>query len=273
MSVDQGRVENAPTHLVAMLNQTVFGPQAFIVGDSERVHLRAKGRLRPRHVVVICHPRESGVSLRITSLHPDNGMVSSGENGGVVGGVVAHGKAEVVFDGLRLTLQATLENAPEIEFQKSTRRLSLGHQLSFQKPQHLRPVGVPLSSFCGSAGHAIPALMQGSIEGSPLTGSLVLHSRDGVHETHPSNDELRQGLLIGRSRRCVLGQGFDENDGLSRVHALVMLLGERVFAFDLASRYGLRDISRPGKVVSSALLDNGAGVLVYGAGHLLFETA
>jgi hypothetical protein len=73
----------------------------------------------------------------------------------------------------------------------------------------------------------------------------------------------------------VLGRGFDENDGLSRVHALVVGLEEAgtsgVFAFDLASRYGLRDVSRPSRLVPMARLDDGVGCLVYGAGYLTWE--
>ena len=84
-----------------------------------------------------------------------------------------------------------------------------------------------------------------------------------------------RGILIGRSRRCTLGRGFNENEGLSRIHALVVALDEPgavgVFAFDLASRYGLRDVSRPSRMVPTARLDDGVGCLVYGAGYLTWE--
>jgi len=264
------RLDNAQ-QVYGVFDETVHGPRAFIVGDSDRVQLTAPGQLRARHIVVVAYPSETGVELRIVNLHPDKTLSVDGGTS-ELGGVVAHTQATVEFDGLRLEVEAHLTQSPAIErFPGVLRELAVGRQLAFHQVHSIRPVGAPVSSFGGMGGHAIPALVQSSGEGEPLIGALVLHARDGVLETQPSLDDLRLGLLIGRSRRCVLGRGFDENDGLSRVHALVMLLGSRVYAFDLASRYGLRDVSRPSRVVSAARIDHGAGCLVYGAGLLMYE--
>lgn len=268
------------------------GPRAFVVGHSERVDLLGPGALSPRHLCVICVPREDGVHLRVLCLHPDRGLIPlrwlpppqrdeavpnrGATLPGTVGGVIAFGRVRVLFEGYILEVRAELERPSDALRASDDDDLGLlpkGEQLAFHSAASVRPLGTAVSSVTGprGGGHAIPALVVAPQEDAAPLGNLVLRSRAGVHRLEPTPQELRRGLLVGRSRRCALGRGFDENDGLSRLHALVIAIDDGVYAFDLASRYGLRDVARPSRLVLSARLDDGAGCLVYGAGHLVAE--
>ena len=268
------------------------GPRVFVVGTGERADLEAPAGLLPRHVAVLTYPDPAGVRIRIFTLHPDRGIApfddevayfegtTSGGTGDVTGdeprerrtqagGIRALGTCSVGFDGYVLNVSTDGLQSGDEEVEAIPR----GEQLAFYNASFLRPVGNVVSSVTGpgGGGHAIPALVTHGLVETTQPGSLVLRSRDGVHRVEPVPHELFRGLLIGRSRRCVLGRGFDENDGLSRIHALVLQVGQGVYAFDLASRYGLRDVARPNRLIHTARLDDGIGCLVYGAGHLLFE--
>jgi hypothetical protein len=284
---------------VASSKQTGHGPRAYVVGSGgERVDINVPGHeavpLMPRHVAIVAVPRIDGVLLRAVSLHPERGLhvapvdappdyiaQSTGDDaiGDVgepgVGGAVSRDGLRLLFDGYALDVRASLEVAtPEQRGPQILEVFPLGQQLSFYAGASVKNVGDVVSSVTGpgGGGHAIPALVQ-SVDDQPgVGGTLVLRTRIGVHRVEVTDEELRRGLLIGRSRRCVLGRGFDENDGLSRVHAMVLGLEEGVFAFDLASRYGLRDVSRPSRLQPTSRLDDGVGCLVYGAGYLTFET-
>lgn len=285
--------DGGPAVVLASSRQVAQGPRAFVIGTGERVDLAVPGGLMPRHVAVVTTPRTDGVVVRLLSLHPDRGVQTNllprglaatptGEDHGgppePIGGLAAKDAARIRFDGLELEVTTELD-APEAPFAPQLlETYPVGGQLAFHAGPPLRPVGDSISSISGpeGGGHAIPALLSSSREGEAVGGSLVLRARTGAHRVDVEPEQLRRGVLIGRSRRCVLGRGFDENDGLSRVHALVIRVdGDGapggVYALDLASRYGLRDVSRPSRLLTSARLDDGIGCLVYGAGYLTYE--
>ncbi len=278
---------------VASSRQTTHGPRAYVVGSGgERVDINVPGHevtpLLPRHVAILAVPRADGVVLRALSLHPERGLhvapIETPPDGapprilGVddlgVGGAVSRDGMRLLFDGYALDVRASLETpALDAHGPEVLEVFPLGQQLSFYAGASVKNVGDVVSSVTGpgGGGHAIPALVQSVDEQPGVGGTLVLRTRGGLHRVEVTDEELRRGLLIGRSRRCVLGRGFDENDGLSRVHAMVLGIDEGVFAFDLASRYGLRDVSRPSRLQPTSRLDDGVGCLVYGAGYLTFE--
>ena len=280
------------TSPMALSRQAASGPRAYVIGAGERVDLAVPSAgntpLMPRHLAVIAVPRADGVLLRGVSLHPERelqvapmpaGREAPAQSPGApaAGGAVARGAMSMLFDGLRLDVRAELESPPPGAEEGAAAGIleifPVGQQLAFFAGTGVRAVGDVVASVAGpdGGGHAVPALVLSQEEPPPAGGALLLRTRLGVHRVEVSEDELRRGLLIGRSRRCVLGRGFDENDGLSRVHAMVIALDDGVYALDLASRYGLRDVSRPSRLVPSARLDDGVGCLVYGAGHLTFE--
>ncbi len=260
--------------VLASLEQTELAPRAFVIGSGERVDVTAPGGLLPRHIAVVVVPTPQGVLVRALTLHPEHAMTvhADGAEPLLVGSAEAFGQLRLRFDGFELTIDAHLHQLPTAPEPEGMAVFPPGEQLGFYQGSTLKPVGNVVSSISGpgGGGHAIPALVMGMPE-PESAGTLVLHGRSGVHRLEPTWTELRRGVLIGRSRRCVLGRGFDENDGLSRVHALCMMIDTGVYVFDLASRYGLRDVARPTRVMQAARLDNGTGCLVYGAGHLLFE--
>jgi len=274
-------------------------PLALVVGTGDRIDVAGPSTLLPRHLAVLLIPSPDGVAIRALSLHPERSFTMTAPDGHVVtlGGVEAHGRVSIAFEGLTLSIdaaplgglppvgQSPFGQAPFGQGLLGVPALALpvsdstvvsmqppGEQLAFHNRSTTKHVGGALASIGGpdGGGHAVPALVL--VDPEPMSaGTLVLRARSAVHRVEPSYQDLTRGLLIGRSRRCVLGRGFDENDGLSRLHGLVMMLYDGVWVFDLASRYGLRDVARPTRVIRASRLDNGAGCLVYGAGHLVFE--
>jgi hypothetical protein len=278
------------------------GPRAIVVGTGERVDVAVGGDavplpggmssqagdgLLPRHLAVIVLPLPSGTLLRAVSLHPERGFAVLPPDGPLpsldalerletgTGGVEGWNALRVTFDGFILDVVLEGAGVPDVVDVQA-----LGEQLSFHTSTPVRGVGASVSSIAGPAldagggGHAIPALVK--VAAADAAGSLVLRSRAGVARIELTAEQILRGVLVGRSRRCLLGRGFDENDGLSRVHAMVVALdatgASGVFAFDLASRYGLRDVSRPSRMVPTARVDDGVGCLVYGAGYLTWES-
>lgn len=271
------------------------GPRAFVVGTGDRADVLVAGGkniddplasqtsegVLPRHLALVVLPLATGPVVRVVSLHPERGFAvlpldETPPSADAVerlptslGGAVVRGAGRLCFEGMLLDFVIDDGGPSEV-----LEVWSAGAQLAFHTPPHMRPVGDVLSSIGGpgGGGHAVPALVHVPLEiDSPLPGALHLRARDGVMRVEVGRSDVERGVLIGRSRRCVLGRGFDENDGLSRVHALVLSFEEGVWAFDLASRYGLRDVSRPGRLLTSGRLDDGIGCLVYGAGYLTWE--
>lgn len=279
--------------VVSSSRQAYSGARAYVVGAGERADLHlpeGDAQLLPRHVAIVVEPHLDGAYVRVVSLHPERGLfiepldgedpvrhLQDDTDGAGVGGAVARGGLKLSFDGLVLEVRAQLD-VIEIDDGAGSgivQVFPLGSQLSFFSGPSVRTAGDVVSSIGGpgGGGHAVPALLGSEDDQAPIGGTVVLRTRTGVHRVEVSSDEIRRGLLVGRSRRCVLGRGFDENDGLSRVHALVLAIDDTVMAFDLASRYGLRDVSRPARITPVARLDDGIGCLVYGAGLLTYEPA
>lgn len=281
------RVSGAGSNSAApvLLTQGTFdvvGPRVFVVGHGPRTDVSGPANLLPRHLALLCVPRTDHLRMRLLMLHPERTLricASDGIQGTenepsalAYGGLEGSSPFQVEFEDLRLEVEGhypvqSIHVPPTLYYRP-------GEQLSFCVPNHARAVGAVVASVAGpqGGGHAIPALTLSSAEGEPINGVLSLRTRDGLCRADAGPAEIRRGILIGRSRRCVLGRTFHENDGLSRLHALVTSVDDHVYAFDLASRYGLRDVSRPSQLIHSARLDDGVGCLVYGAGHLIFES-
>lgn len=287
--------------MVASSRVEGHGPRAIVVGTGERVDVAVGGDavplpggmssqagegLLPRHLAVLVLPLPSGTLLRAVSLHPERGFAVLPPDGPLpsiealerletaTGGVEGWNALRVTFDGFVLDVAVDGAGVPDVLDVQP-----LGEQLAFHTEPPVRGVGSSVSSIAGPArdgsggGHAVPALVR--LDADDVAGSLVLRARTGIARIDLTAAQIMRGVLLGRSRRCLLGRGFDENDGLSRVHALVVALDDTsasgVFAFDLASRYGLRDVSRPSRMVPTARVDDGVGCLVYGAGYLTWE--
>lgn len=245
--------------------------RSFVIGATDRADFVVPGGALPRHLALLTVPVAEGVHVRLISLHPERGLssVTEGFGSAEMGSLSGLHGLDVRFSTYQISVRAFAgaEAAPI-----GTSSLPVGEQLAFHRGTAVHPMGDVVSSVSRSGGGsvAVPALVT-STSGYAAGRSLVLYARSGPVHVTPEPEDLRRGMLVGRSRRCALGRGFDENDGLSRVHALIASIGDGVYLFDLASRYGIRDVTRPARLIRTARLDDGAGCLVYGAGHLVCE--
>jgi hypothetical protein len=246
-------------------SHTVHGTVPAVVVPATHFSDPSGGAAR-RIAVVVTSP----TSMTILSLSPDEGFAIGGES---CGGADVDRTASIDVGGWRMALH--LSDGPSLV--RAT--FALGTQLRFPAPtpqdgRVLITGELPMQAFrsiegsavAGPSGsHALPALMQRRGE----TGQLIIRGRQQVARVTVTDDDLDVGVLVGRSRRCVLGREFDEQEGLSRVHALVRThVDGQLYVHDVASRYGLRDVRRIHLAVQSARIDDGVGVIVCGAGQL-----
>lgn len=98
--------------------------------------------------------------------------------------------------------------------------------------------------------HAAPLLLHEDEE--PEIGWGVLRLASGHQKVRHlvSAERLERGLLLGRYERCGLTIGG--LDSVSRVHLLVVRIGDEVWAIDTASTNGVR---RRGQAVSAVVLE------------------
>ena len=226
------------------------------------------------------YPADDHIVIRIVALHPNVTFE-------LLDPAPQPVEAPVQLGGIQSTGLVRLQNAifeleVEVNFLHATPKnrdrqplvtWEPGQQLAFQEDDDVSFIGTLIDSVTGpgSGGHAIPALSQeGGPERSDLQ-KLTLRSSKGYRSVYMEPEMLEKGILIGRSRRCKLGRQYSDQDGLSRIHAMVIELEGKIYALDLASKYGLRDVTKPTVKVHAARLDNQIGCLVYGAGHLVIE--
>jgi hypothetical protein len=77
-----------------------------------------------------------------------------------------------------------------------------------------------------------------------LAGRLCVRGPSGLGAIEIGHEALRDGVLIGRYARCD-GHGLYIDPSLSRVHALLLLVDDRLLAIDVASTNGTHEVGRP----------------------------
>jgi hypothetical protein len=77
-----------------------------------------------------------------------------------------------------------------------------------------------------------------------LAGRLVIEGSWGRGAIEVGIQALREGILLGRYARCD-AHGLCSDESLSRVHALLLLVDERLLVIDIASTNGTREVDRP----------------------------
>jgi hypothetical protein len=106
--------------------------------------------------------------------------------------------------------------------------------------------------------HTLPPVVFGS---DPVVGRVAgmmrVEGTDGNTECRISEDQLDRWLLFGRYERCQLALVGDHM--LSRVHLMVVRVGEQLWAVDTASTNGTR---RNGAPVSASPLQGAASLLL-----------
>jgi hypothetical protein len=107
--------------------------------------------------------------------------------------------------------------------------------------------------------HTLPPLVFGTEPGDVVaaSGRVLVELPEGRTDRWISEEQLDRGLLFGRYDRCQLA--IDGDDGLSRVHLLVVRIEDRLWAIDTASTNGTR---HNGIAVSASLLGAHASLLL-----------
>ena len=231
-----------------------------------------------RHVMVRSIPLPNGkVALRLQDLHTDAGFVladGSKQTSIFAEGPVAVGIGDYALVGLPgETPDDALPNdlpAPEVETPKHVRDQIAAMEKAIN-PGPYRANARPTNRM--SRITLMPQLvMLGESIAAPNLSRLATGARWAVTlerggrtaTVSVTADELKGGVVIGRSEKChseELRRITDYNT--SRVHALLMLEGEKTHAFDLASTQG---IYVNGQRTRRADLQDGGTILLLGKG-------
>jgi hypothetical protein len=261
--------------------QEVEETRAFVIGNADGAVLgHTLSNLLARHLVILTYPVDKTIFIRVLALHPNIEIYSVTPHSihpqeMALGGVQSSGKLHIATDSFELEIEARFLESFSVRPSTQDEHMfyPTGEQLDFNQEEDVTFIGTLIDSITGpgSGGHAIPALSQESEAIVPGKQRLALRSSKGLQSATIENSAIDKGLLVGRSRRCKLGRKYSDQDGLSRIHALVIRLHNRIYAIDLASKYGLRDVTKPTVKLHTVLIDNQIGCLVYGAGHLVVE--
>ncbi len=261
--------------------QEVESTRAFIIGNADGAILgHTLSNLLARHLVILTYPVGEKIFIKILALHPNIEIYTIKPNPNnlsdmAFGGIQSTGMLHIATDSFELEVEARFLHSfsSRTADQDDHSFYAPGEQLEFNNEGDVTCIGTLIDSITGpgSGGHAIPALSQESEAVKTGQLQLALRSSKGLQSIPLDEQALERGLLVGRSRRCQLGRKYSDQDGLSRIHALVIRLHNRIYAIDLASKYGLRDVTKPTVKLHTVLIDNQIGCLVYGAGHLVIE--
>lgn len=101
--------------------------------------------------------------------------------------------------------------------------------------------------------------------GDELAGRLWIQGVTGERTLEVGRHALRDGVLLGRYDRCDV-HGLDLGDSVSRVHALLVHVDDRLLAIDIASTNGTRlasaDDARVIEVAHDTVVELGVSTLV-----------
>jgi FHA domain-containing protein len=119
-----------------------------------------------------------------------------------------------------------------------------------QAPAWSREASVSARSISRITRVGAPALLgTEAVLRGPVWAELAIEDDDGVAKHKLSAEQIDRGVLLGRSSRCQVG--LDTDDTLSRVHVLVVRVGDDVWAIDTASTNGT---SRNGANIEAVVL-------------------
>jgi hypothetical protein len=99
-----------------------------------------------------------------------------------------------------------------------------------------------------------------------LAGRLAIAGPWGRGVIDVGTQALHEGILLGRYARCD-AHGLCSDDSLSRVHALLLQVDDRLLVIDIASTNGTREVDRPDarmiELVGAADVELGATTRVH----------
>lgn len=225
-----------------------------VVGRHDRcdLYLERDDRLALRQLVVVLDPVRdwragaSDVSFRILDLRTAEGMRD--EEGRTLRGLRCEGPAMVRCGGYVIY---ALPLGDPTDWPASA---SEAWDCMPERVYHDELARVPEASIVRPL---VPAFSRGStvvtrvagprdtgmhlVSGRDHAGRLVVRSARGSVAIDIGHQALREGVLLGRYPRCD-GPWLSDEESLSRVHALLLLVGDRLLVIDLASTNGTRRI-------------------------------
>ncbi len=244
---------------LARLCARVGRPVTAIIGRHDRCDLYLNGheRLSLRHLAVVVDPvtsfvKGAPVRYRLVDLRTGEAMV--GEDGKQLRGLVAEGPAIVRCAGYLLFFlplgdptdwPASADDAwamlPERVYLDEL-ELAQGTLPKLRMPR--ADVRETYITRTGGARDTSMRLAQGEI-----AGVLELHTPYRQLALSIGEKALRDGILLGRYGRCDATEAAGEDESLSRVHALLIQIEDRLVLIDTASTNGTFERGQPARIV------------------------
>lgn len=223
-----------------------------IVGRHDKCDLYLEGneRLALRQLAVVLDPvrdwraGSSDVSFRILDLRTAEGMVD--EEGRTLRGLRSEGAAMVRCGGYAIYVLPL--GAPSDWPSSASEAWECMPERVYHDELPRVPDASVVREIVARGPHVTKIVMRTAgprdtgmqlVSNRDLAGHLRLRSVRGLVEVAIGHQALREGVLIGRYARCD-GQGLTDESSMSRVHALLLLVQDRLLAIDVASTNGTR---------------------------------
>lgn len=261
---------------MAILRARVDRHVTAIVGRHDRCDLYLAGneRLALRQLAVVLAPvtdwpaGSSTVNVRIVDLRTSEGMLD--EHGRPLRGLRSEGSAMVRCGGYAVFV-LPLGDSTDWPDSASDAWLQLPERVyvdelvrvpdaSLVSPQVRMPAHI--TRVTRTAGPRTVGMRLGSV--GDRARQLWLRGACGECVLDVGYQALREGILLGRYARCD-GFGIAHDESLSRVHALLMSVDERLLVIDVASTNGTR--LRGGRDARVFELDDRAELELAGAAY------
>ena len=234
---------------IAKLGARINRPVAAIVGRHDRCDLYLHGReqLSLRHMAIVLDPvtsfaRGAGVRYRVLDLRTSEGLVD--EEGRALRGLVAEGPAILRCGGYVVFVlplgdptdwPADAADAwsmlPERVYFDEIEGCAAGSLPQMPRPE-LRQTFITRTNGPRDTGMR---LAQGD-----LAGTLEIHGPHRELALQIGHNALKDGVLLGRYGRCDATDATSEDHSMSRVHALLIHVENRLLLVDTASSNGTR---------------------------------
>lgn len=231
---------------VALLAARIGEPNALIAGRHSRTDLLITGdqTVSLRHLAIVVEPLTDlgQVTYRVVDLRSSQGLRT--EEGKVLGGVRADGPAFFTAGNYALFFFTTgdptdwPESAadawsfiPERVYLEERPQVARG---SARRPAVAIERPITLIQGTGAPSRIGRRLLR---RGERAVAELTLTGAGGSRRVQVGDAALADGVLIGRSDRCDASAAL-RDPSLSRVHMLLITIGERTYALDTASTNG-----------------------------------
>ena len=261
VAVDE--VTGRPMGLVRLLAR-VQRHVAAIIGrhDECDLYLNAHARLALRHLAVVLDPVQdwrpgANVRYRVLDLRTSDGF--NDENDRALRGLRCEGPALLRCGGYGLFIMPLGDPTdwpgdakdawaflPERVYFDELDKSPLGSVRRVSRPSPQLPslnTAVTHRSLIIRT-HGPHDTSDGLVDSGDTAGTLELIGPRNRGTIRIGQDELRDGVLIGRYARCNNAQLADD-PSLSRVHALLIQIGDAILAIDTASLNSTREVNQP----------------------------